>query len=88
MPVPDPSPDAGRRRDWKRPGRRLFRITIGRTVSVLVSAAAAIFRTATIRRPVIAPQFKTAVAIVPTALRRCSGNTANQQQGRCCNFRE
>jgi hypothetical protein len=88
VPVPDPSPDAGRRRDWKRPGRCLFRVTIGGTVSVLVAAATAIFRTATVWRSVIAPQFETAVSIVPTALRRCSGSTADQQHGGCYKFCE
>jgi hypothetical protein len=87
MPVPDPSPDAGRRRDRKRPGRCLFRVTIGRAVSVLVSAATAIFRAATVWRSVIAPEFETAVSIVPTALRRRCGNTANQQQGGAYKFR-
>ena len=66
MPIPDPSPDAGRRRDWC---GCLFRVTIGGTISVLVSAAAAILRTATIRRSVITPLFETVIAIVPIALR-------------------
>src|SRR5215471_2068345 len=85
MPVPHPSPDARRRRKWR---RRLFRVTIGGTVSVLVAAATAIFRTATVWRSVIAPQFETAVSIVPTALRRCSGSTADQQHGGCYKFCE
>jgi hypothetical protein len=68
MPVPDPSPDAGQWRDWCA-GRCLFRVTIGGTISVLVSPAAAILRTATIRRSVIAPLFETVIVIVPVALR-------------------
>jgi hypothetical protein len=88
MPIPDPSPDAGRRRDWKWPRRCLFRVTVGGPVSVLVPAAAASFGTATVWRSVIAPQFETAVAIVPTALRRCSGSTADQQHGGCYKIRK
>ena len=79
MAVPDPSPDAGRRR--QRPGRCLLRVTIGGTISVLVTSATAILRTIPIRRSVIAPLFETAVNIVPTVLRRRSGSTADQQQG-------
>ena len=78
MPVPHPSPDARRRRKWR---RRLFRVTIGGTIPVLVSSSAAPIRTTTIRRSVIAPLFENAVSIVQTALRRRSGSTADQQQG-------
>src|SRR5579859_1296485 len=82
-PVPDPSPDAGPR--WW--GLRcLFCVALGRTISVLVTAAAAILRTTTIGRSVIAPLFETVIAIVPVALRRCCGNTADRQQGGAYKF--
>jgi len=84
MPVPDPSPDAGRC-DWL--GRCLFPVTIGGTVTVLVSAAAAILRTPTIGRSVIAPLFEIALTIGPTALRRCRGSTADEQQSGDYKFR-
>jgi len=79
MPVPDPSPDAGRC-DWL--GRCLFSVTIGGAVTVLVSAAAAILRTPTIGRAVIAPLFEIALTIGPTALRRCRGSTADESAKR------
>jgi hypothetical protein len=63
MPVPDPSPDVGRRL------RCLFSVTIGGTISVLVPAATAILRTAIIGRGVIAPLFESVIAIIPVALR-------------------
>ena len=85
MPVPHPSPDARRRRKWR---RRLFRVTIGGTIPVLVSSSAAPIRTTTIRRSVIAPLFENAVAIGQTALRRRSGSTADQQQGGGYKFRD
>ena|SRR6516164_4095054 len=84
MPVPDPSPDAGRC-DWL--GRCLFSVTIGGAVTVLVSAAAAILRTPTIGRAVIAPLFEIALTIGPTALRRCRGSTADEQQSGDYKFR-
>jgi hypothetical protein len=68
MPVPDPSPDAGRRREWWRFGC-LFCVTVGGTITVLVATAAAILRTGIIRRAVIAPLFETVIATVPIALR-------------------
>ena len=84
MSVPDPSPDAGRC-DWL--GRCLFSVTIGGAVTVLVSAAAAILRTPTIGRAVIAPLFEIALTIGPTALRRCRGSTADEQQSGDYKFR-
>jgi hypothetical protein len=77
MPIPHPSPDARRRRKRR---RRLFRVTIGGTIPILVSSSAAPIRTTAIRRSVVAPLFENAVAIVQTALRRRSGSTADQQQ--------
>jgi hypothetical protein len=68
MPVPDPSPDTGRRREWRR-FRCLFCVTVGGTITVLVPTAAAILWTATVGRSVIAPLFETVIAIVPIALR-------------------
>jgi hypothetical protein len=65
MPVPDPSPDAGRRHEWWRFGC----VTVGGTITVLVATAAAILRTGIIRRAVIAPLFETVIATVPVALR-------------------
>ena len=84
MSVPDPSPDAGWC-DWL--GRCLFSVTIGGAVTVLVSAAAAILRTPTIGRAVIAPLFEIALTIGPTALRRCRGSTADEQQSGDYKFR-
>jgi hypothetical protein len=68
MPVPDPSPDAGRWCEWWR-FRCLFCVTVGGTITVLVATAAAILRTATIGRSVIASLFETVIAKVPIALR-------------------
>src|SRR5690242_15713095 len=82
IPVPHPSPNAGRR--WKL--RRLFSVTVGGTVPVLVAAAAAILRTTTIRRSVIAPLFESVVAIVPIALRRCCAKAADQEQSGAYKF--
>jgi hypothetical protein len=67
MPVPDPLPDTGRRREWW--FRRLFCVTVGGTITVLVPTAAAILWTAIVGRSVIAPLFETVIAIVPIALR-------------------
>src|SRR6516165_5832332 len=57
---------------WVNTARRLTGVAIGGTVSVLITAAAAILGTATIGRSVVAPFFQATRAVGPIGLRRCS----------------